>query len=65
MDVGSGKEELKKMCWFQAMPIFFTETLRASNRPAAAIESTRNEISRGFQHLTEAVLRLPYDEDKS
>lgn len=41
--VGQSQSELKKMCGYQALPIFLTEIISASNRPAAAIESMRDE----------------------
>ncbi len=42
-DAGASQPELKKMCGYQALPTFLTEVISASNRPAAAIESMRNE----------------------
>jgi len=44
MNVATGEERLEKMCGFQAMPIFLIEVIKASNRPAAAIESMRNSM---------------------
>lgn len=41
--VGQSQSELRKMCGYQALPTFLTEIISASNRPAAAIESMRNE----------------------
>lgn len=46
----NGKEErLRKECLFQALPVFMIETIAAANRPAAAVESTRNEMARQLQ----------------
>lgn len=42
--VATGAQELKKMCIFQALPVFLTHVIQASNRPAAAIENMRNNI---------------------
>jgi hypothetical protein len=52
----SGDERLKKECLFQALPIFLIEVIKASNRPAAAIESMRNETVIGLDAITQAVL---------
>lgn len=55
----TGEERIKKECMFQAMPRFMIETVKAANRPAAAMESTRNEIARSFQELNDNVRRIP------
>lgn len=47
----SGEERLQKECIFTAMPKFMIHTARAANRPAAAIESARNEIISGFSQV--------------
>lgn len=53
--VATGEERLQKECLFQALPVFMIETIKAVNRPAAAMESTRNELAsqlqRGFAAL--------------
>lgn len=58
-NVASGEQRLRKECLFQALPVFLTEVIRASNRPAAAVESVRNELAQGLGVLAQAVLRLP------
>ena len=58
-NVQTGEERITKECSFQAIPRFFVETIKASNRPAAAMESSRNEIARGFQELNSQVQRIP------
>lgn len=40
----SGEERLRKGCGYTMQQTFLIEVLKASNRPAAAIESMRNEI---------------------
>lgn len=55
----TGEERITKECVFKAMPKFLIEVVKASNRPAAAVESTRNEIARGFEQLNDSVRRLP------
>ena len=47
-DVLTGAERLTETCGLTAAPKFFEHVIRASNRPAAAIESTRNEILNGL-----------------
>jgi hypothetical protein len=61
------EERTAKECLFQALPVFLVETLRAANRPAAAVESTRNEIARGFAEISHHMQRIPATllEDKS
>lgn len=58
-----GEQRVQKECLFQALPLFLTETIKASNRPAAAIESTRNELAeqlqRGFGVIGGAIQALP------
>lgn len=48
--VGQTQSEIKKMCGYQALPIFLTEVISASNRPAAAVESLRNETVDAIRH---------------
>lgn len=55
----TGEERITKECVFQALPKFLVETLKASNRPAAAVESTRNEIADGFRRVSERIERIP------
>lgn len=47
----TGETRTAKECLFQALPVFLVEVIKASNRPAAAVESTRNEIAKGFQKV--------------
>lgn len=58
-NVASGEQRLHKECLFQALPVFLTEVIRASNRPAAAVESVRNELAQGLGALALAARRLP------
>lgn len=55
----TGDERLRRDCGWQAMPSFLTEVIKASNRPAAAVESTRNEIATGFGRLAQMLLPPP------
>lgn len=51
----AGETAFIEGCYYEIMPWMMVEVIKASNRPAAAVESTRNEIVRGFQQLTFAV----------
>lgn len=50
-NVATGEERPISGCFYQVMPRLMVEVIKASNRPAAAIESTRNEIATGFARL--------------
>lgn len=52
----TGEERIRRECVFQAMPKFMMFAVRAANRPAAAIESTRNEIADGFARVSQTLL---------
>lgn len=43
----TGEERIVN-CAFEALMPALVEVIKASNRPAAAIESTRNELATGF-----------------
>jgi len=51
----TGEDRIQKECMFTAMPKFMAHTLSAANRPAAAIEQTRNELVRGFSQVSQAL----------
>ena len=60
VQAGSGAERLTKECLFQALPVFLVEVIKASNRPAAAVESMRNDVVGGLGALLQVALpRLP------
>lgn len=50
-NIVSGEERFIVGCFYQVIPRLMVELVKASNRPAAAIESTRNEIVKGFATL--------------
>ncbi len=52
-DATSGQPSVKKGCAFTFLPLLLLETMGASRSAAAAVESTRNEIVRGFGHVGE------------
>ena len=47
----AGEMKLEESCGLTQLPLYLTEVVKASNRPAAAIESARNEIAKGFGAL--------------
>ena len=50
---------IKRECLFTALPRFMVEGIKASNRPAAAAESMRNEVARGFQEVAHRLELIP------
>jgi hypothetical protein len=50
-----GQERLQKMCGYQALPMFMVEVIKASNRPAAAIEKTRNDLVAGLGNISHVI----------
>lgn len=50
-NIATGEERPIRGCYYQVMPKLMVEVIKASNRPAAAIESTRNEIAVGLARL--------------
>lgn len=55
---GTGQERLRKSCGKQAIQAHIIEVIKASNRPAAAVEDTRNEIVKGFEKVTNTVVQI-------
>lgn len=51
----TGEQRLRKECLFQALPVFLIEVVKASNRPAAAVESMRNEVANGMAQLVQVM----------
>ena len=47
----NGDVRLTKECGHQAMPKFMVQMIAASNRPAAAVESMRNEVVKMHQGI--------------
>ena len=43
-NIQTGEERITKDCLLKLMPRLMIEVIKASNRPAAAIESTRNSL---------------------
>lgn len=56
-NVETGKERINKACGFTLMQMFLLEVLKASNRPAAAVESMRNDLVKGIGGLPEVIMR--------
>ena len=62
-NTATGEERLHKDCLFQQLPHLMVEVVKASNRPAAAVEEARNEIANGFNQLNQVMPLLTRDED--
>ena len=58
-NIQTGEERITKDCIFKLLPRLMIEVIKASNRPAAAIEATRNSLvdnlSKGFMSLVTAI----------
>lgn len=54
-NVATGEEKFVKSCAWGQLPLYLIEVIKASNRPAAAIESTRNEIAEGLTRVAQAI----------
>ncbi|RJR43834.1 MAG: hypothetical protein C4567_05205 [Deltaproteobacteria bacterium] len=56
-NVQTGAERLKKGCCLsqEMLGAFLIDVIKAANRPAASVESCRNEIAKGFQQLGPAM----------
>jgi hypothetical protein len=59
-----GETQLVRGCGWEQLPHYITELIKASNRPAAAVESTRNEIAHGFARIAASMHQLPNSEVK-
>lgn len=51
----TGEARFVTGCFYQVIPRLMCEVIAASNRPAAAIEGTRNEISRGLALIAQGM----------
>lgn len=58
-EVMTGKEQLTKMCGYQALPIFLTEVIKASNRPAAEISAMRCEMDTQMSNVASGMRQVP------
>lgn len=54
-NIQTGEERITADCKHIVEPRIWVEILKASNRPAAAVESTRNEIATGLRNVAEAL----------
>lgn len=68
-NIQTGEDRITKDCLYKLLPHLLVEVIKASNRPAAAVETMRNNLienlSRGFSALVNAVevKSLPKPED--
>lgn len=49
-NIQTGAERITKDCLFKLMPRLMIEVIKASNRPAAAVESMRNSLVENLAH---------------
>lgn len=58
-NIQTGEERITKDCLLKLMPRLLIEVIKASNRPAAAIESTRNalveNLTKGFSSIVSSI----------
>ena len=59
-NISNGEERMLCGCYPQISLLADVEVIKASNRPAAAVESTRNEIVKGFEKVTNTVVQVMY-----
>lgn len=57
-DIATGKETLVRSCGAGQLQTYMIEVIKASNRPAAAVESMRNEMVNGVATLAAGVRLL-------
>lgn len=57
-EVETGRERIWEECGLVQLPVYLVEVIKASNRPAAAVESMRNEMALGIERVARALPRL-------
>lgn len=60
----TGEERIVQGCFFQVLPRLMAHVVRASNRPAAALETWRNEMANGFAHIGDVMSTMKQIADK-
>jgi hypothetical protein len=55
----TGEERLLTGCFYEIIPKLMVHVIRASNRPAAAMESFRNEVVTGLGNIVHAFQGKP------
>ena len=54
-ELNTNAVKVEKGCYLTHLPKMMVEVIKASNRPAAAVESCRNEIVNGFSNVSSAL----------
>lgn len=54
-NVATGEEKTWKSCAWEQLPHYLIEVIKAANRPAAAIEGTRQEIAQGLSRVATTI----------
>lgn len=57
-NIQTGEKRRVTGCYHTVSVRMMDHVVQASNRPAAAVESTRNEIVKGFVRVTDQVIKL-------
>ena len=52
----TGEMKLWKSCAWEQLPYYLVRVIEASNRPAAAVESMRNETLRGLSGIADVLI---------
>jgi hypothetical protein len=53
----TGDTSIEKACLYVMMPKLLIQVIQAANRPAAVIESTRNELVQALGNMTDGITR--------
>lgn len=57
-NVATGEERFIVGCFYQVIPKLMVEVIKASNRPAAAVESIRNEMFERMGEIAREMFKL-------
>lgn len=58
-DTSNHREQLTKMCGYQALPLYLIEVIKASNRPAAEIGAMRGEMDTRMGDIANGMRLVP------
>ncbi len=57
-NTATGETKVVSDCIHRLMPVLMVEVIKAANRPAAAVESIRNEMARGLGAIAGGVEKM-------
>lgn len=55
----TGETQVLEECGFAQLPLYLTEVIRASNRPAAEVGAIRYELGAGLRRVARVMGELP------